>query len=278
MRREAAFPGEPNTIGELMTDPTPTRDEAAPADERRIDLPSGYYLFQIRPSDMTCSLHMPDGLHIGNLLAQYAGADFAAAMLASAPAPASSRVDAVSEIRRAASALINNLWVGVYSGSRTFEENWRIFERDYPGVKWLHDALKAPDLSPAATPVSEAGGEVECPTCANTGWFYSDSDLGRCGCGREPALSKPASPPVGGDVATYHDIRAQDVEAAAIAIWQMDSWRAAGRMRLIPWEEEGLGEQERFRGYADAALQSVRPHMLAGYAALSQSTSAGRGE
>lgn len=55
-------------------------------DEMRwIDLPGGYYLYQIRPSDMTCSLHMPDGLHIGNLRSEYAG-DFAEAVRALAAA------------------------------------------------------------------------------------------------------------------------------------------------------------------------------------------------
>lgn len=48
-----------------------------------------------------------------------------------------------SELRRAANALINNLWVGVVSGKRSHEENWREFNRQFPGVKWLHDELAA---------------------------------------------------------------------------------------------------------------------------------------
>jgi hypothetical protein len=39
--------------------------------------------------------------------------------------------------------LLNNLWIGNYTGSRSFEENWREFDRRYPGVKWLHEALSS---------------------------------------------------------------------------------------------------------------------------------------
>lgn len=52
-------------------------EAAQKATTTRIDLVSGYYLFQHKPTDMTCSIHAPDGLHIGNLLANEAG-DFAA--------------------------------------------------------------------------------------------------------------------------------------------------------------------------------------------------------
>ncbi|MGY6251140.1 hypothetical protein ACXIUS_26970 [Bosea thiooxidans] len=129
-----------------MTQTTTTRDEAVP-DERRTDLPNGYYLFQIRPSDMTCSLHMPDGLHIGNLLSQGAG-DFADAMLASAPAPAIGGVDAVRE------ALLGYvLKPGQYETASAFARGQNRVAVDMIGV--LDDA----SLSPAATPVSEAGGE-----------------------------------------------------------------------------------------------------------------------
>ncbi|MEN3234754.1 hypothetical protein PUR29_30980 [Methylobacterium ajmalii] len=47
--------------------------------EKTTLLPGGYYLFQRRLDDMTCSLHMPDGLHIGNLRSEYAG-DFTEVM------------------------------------------------------------------------------------------------------------------------------------------------------------------------------------------------------
>lgn len=56
-----------------------SENEKAGPDPRTVELPGGYYLFQHRPSDMTSSLHMPDGLHIGNLRAEYSG-DFAAAL------------------------------------------------------------------------------------------------------------------------------------------------------------------------------------------------------
>lgn len=140
-----------------MTQTTPTRDDAVPADGRRIDLPNGYYLFQIRPSDMTCSLHMPDGLHVGNLLAQYA-ADFAAAMLASAPAPASGGVDAVAEVVAEELALkIVSLSVNWLREDGTDREH-----EDYVRANWTKEIAEAKrlilaSLSPAATPVSEAG-------------------------------------------------------------------------------------------------------------------------
>jgi hypothetical protein len=65
--------------------------------------------------------------------------------IASAPAQAEALPAGVArdEVRRAASALLNNLWIGNYTGSRSFEENWREFDRRYPGVKWLHEALSS---------------------------------------------------------------------------------------------------------------------------------------
>ena len=48
-----------------------------------------------------------------------------------------------SELVRAASALLNNLWQDVWSHKRTHEENWKEFDRKYPGVKWLRDARNA---------------------------------------------------------------------------------------------------------------------------------------
>ncbi len=47
------------------------------------------------------------------------------------------------EVSSAANALLNNLWAGVVTGAKSHEENWSAFERRYPGVKRLHDALKA---------------------------------------------------------------------------------------------------------------------------------------
>lgn len=57
-----------------------------------------------------------------------------------APTSASKGDEGRDEIRSAANALLNNLWAGAASGARTHEENWREFERRYPGVKWLHTA------------------------------------------------------------------------------------------------------------------------------------------
>lgn len=48
-----------------------------------------------------------------------------------------------AELQRAANALLHNLWIGVVSGKRSHEENWREFERRFPGVKWLHEELAA---------------------------------------------------------------------------------------------------------------------------------------
>jgi len=48
----------------------------------------------------------------------------------------------VADFVRAANGLLNTLWQGVYSGSKSFEENWQEMERRYPQSKWLHDAAK----------------------------------------------------------------------------------------------------------------------------------------
>lgn len=56
------------------------------------------------------------------------------------PAPAT--VES-AELVRAASALLNNLWQDVWSYDRTHEENWKEFDRKFPGVKWLRDARDA---------------------------------------------------------------------------------------------------------------------------------------
>lgn len=43
----------------------------------------------------------------------------------------------------AANVLLNSLWGKIHSGSRTHEENWAEFERQFPGARLLHDAHKA---------------------------------------------------------------------------------------------------------------------------------------
>lgn len=50
------------------------------------------------------------------------------------------------DLHRAASSLLNQLWQGVYSGSKTFDENWTEMERRYPASKWLQDELTALSL------------------------------------------------------------------------------------------------------------------------------------
>lgn len=77
----------------------------------------------------------------------------------SAPSPAGGVREA--ELVRAASALLNNLWQDVWSYERSHEENWREFDRKYPGVKWLRDARDAALSAPATPePVSAPAGEV----------------------------------------------------------------------------------------------------------------------
>lgn len=63
-----------------------------------------------------------------------------------------------SELVRAASALLNNLWQVVWKYERTHEENWKEFDRKFPGVKWLRDARDAALAKPASSP---AGSRVE---------------------------------------------------------------------------------------------------------------------
>ena len=49
------------------------------------------------------------------------------------------------------------------------------------------------------------------------------------------------------------------VERMAEALWQAESERAAGRRRLIPWEEEGADMQNWWRIGARAALAVAEP-------------------
>jgi hypothetical protein len=56
---------------------------------------------------------------------------------------AEARAEKAAELQRAANALLNNLWQDVWSGKQTHEENWEAFDKQYPGVKWLHDELTA---------------------------------------------------------------------------------------------------------------------------------------
>lgn len=77
---------------------------------------------------------------------------FYAALAKPAPEPAGDVREA--ELIRAASALLDNLWQDVWSHERTHEENWKEFDRKYPGVRWLRDARDAALSAPASAPGS----------------------------------------------------------------------------------------------------------------------------
>ncbi len=147
-------------------------------------------------------------------------------MLASAPAPASGRVDAVKEDAREFVAKI------VYAAMKWAAER---AERGKP-PEWVergnslaqsearrvaHNITDyvAASLSPAATPVSEAGGEAD--------WNGIARRMQRAGApGTEEeleaalraALAKPASSPTGGDVVreALREIAEQDVTEIAL--------------------------------------------------------------
>lgn len=53
-----------------------------------------------------------------------------------------------TDLERAASALLNNLWQKIYSANRTFDENWDEMERTYPASLWLQNELRksAPEV------------------------------------------------------------------------------------------------------------------------------------
>lgn len=52
------------------------------------------------------------------------------------------------------------------------------------------------------------------------------------------------------------------VEAVADAMWQAESERAAGRPRLIEWEDENPDQQHAYRTMAQAALAAARPFIM----------------
>lgn len=126
--------------------------------------------------------------------------------LASAPAPASGRVDAVAAEREACAVLVDTM--ARYATKRSLMDD----------LHKVSDAIRSrASLSPAATPVSEAGGEIDLTIqylrCA-------DDDLASAGeklistrfsnvravirdaiaVLERAALAKPASSPAGGDV------------------------------------------------------------------------------
>ena len=59
------------------------------------------------------------------------------------------------------------------------------------------------------------------------------------------------------------EIPAEWVERAAEAAWQADSLRAAGRFRLLPWEDAGEGVHPKWRSVAAAIIAAVAPLIAA---------------
>jgi len=266
---------------------TPTRDEAVPAGWR--------YSINYGPDGEQnfANVYAADGQFVGNLRTHHAVAicnAFALCReLASAPAPASGRVDAVGRDRLVERALKRCLpLIEGVSGSedvsvpaddfavilgllkatlpnqasaveaayeRAIQDAERSFRRNRDR-SWVLTCLRErvakelASLSPAATPVSEAGGELH----HATGERITRKDLNNAyRMGREegrlvaellPALAKPASSPAGGDV---H-------EAAIGLLSELDAYCVGSRAH------------DRRENEARRALK----------AALSQSTSAGK--
>ena len=71
--------------------------------------------------------------------------DIANAALSASPLPVQGVPD---DLRRAAKVLISNLWIDFVETRPPYEENWKEFDRLFPGVKWVHEALSAPSAAP----------------------------------------------------------------------------------------------------------------------------------
>lgn len=181
MRCEADFPGEPKTIGDLMTSPNPARDEAVAPDVLAKQVADA-------ASDMCEIARIVGEWRHGPKQSLTAVREIRACLAAKPPAIG---VDAVVE------AMENDPFWQDAPLAGTTEQDQRI--RHYAEV-----ALAS--LSPAATSGSEAGGEA--PSCYNTGLRCLAGCDGRTCAGAnvplnqwpEPALAKPASSPAGGDV------------------------------------------------------------------------------
>lgn len=140
-----------------MTDPTPqitpTRDEAVPTGWR--------YSINYGPDgeENFANVYAADGQFVGNLRTHHAIA--ICEKLASATAPASGGVDAVAEVVAEELAIkIVLLSVNWLRDSASEKEH-----EDYVRANWAKEIAEAKrlilaSLSPAATPVSEAGGEA----------------------------------------------------------------------------------------------------------------------
>ena len=110
-------------------DPTPTRDEA---------VLTGWKLVPVEPTESMMAIGRTCGTNSANTYA---------AMLASAPAPASGGVDAVLNLYREAVRIDVKMEGPQFMGANS------------SALKRAWEADRA-SLSPAATPVSEAGGEL----------------------------------------------------------------------------------------------------------------------
>jgi hypothetical protein len=84
------------------------------------------------------------------------------------------------DVNRAADALLNTLWQLVFSGSRSYEENWREMDRRFPQARWLHDALKAPARTADAVPVVVKIKPLEWVPSAEVSGHYSAEFLLDC--------------------------------------------------------------------------------------------------
>lgn len=91
--------------------------------------------------------------------------------------------DGPEDLHRAANALLNTLWQHVYSGSRTFEENWLEMDRRFPQARWLHTALKkvaalhhAELCEPVEVkPSTDTMGEASRQIFQKRGWLPGDN-------------------------------------------------------------------------------------------------------
>lgn len=182
--------------------------------------------------------------------------------IALAPVPASGGVDAVAAVVAEELALkIVSLSVNWLREDGTDREH-----ENYVRANWTKEIAEAKRLilaalSPAATPVSEAGGEVDWLVEHLLSWPCTGDErdgkseayingLMRQAARRIEALAKPASSPAGGDVVqTLIDKTEKLIEAADDMGWSCNS---------------------------SSADQAIREAKDAVRAALSQSTSAGR--
>ena len=101
--------------------------------------------------DITGTVSIPEGSPLGDMVRALPTPPIGKATLPlyarPSPPPYTGEVGeappVASELRRAANALINNLWIGAVDATKSHDENWKEFDHRFPGVKWLHDELAA---------------------------------------------------------------------------------------------------------------------------------------